>query len=172
MLDSVIKRKIESFEKQTGVDMGYLRAMQDGSPAVLRKFFMFMPFAQHGKQAPMELLGLVRVVAALAENCGPCVTINVNFALASGVDPEMLEAVVAGERARLGDEQRLTYDYAWAVCRLEEAAEDYRLALEERFGHAVCVELAAALASSRLFPILKRALGYAVPHGEEVAVAS
>lgn len=73
-----------------------------------------------------------------------------------------LRALVAGNRAALGYDERLAYDLARATLN-REPADQVREAVLKRLGRRGLVSLAYALMASQAFPTLKYALG----HGHE-----
>jgi hypothetical protein len=58
-------------------------------------------------------------------------------------------------------EQRDVYDYALAVAANEEMDPELLPRLEQRWGREVVAELAIGIVATRLYPTLKRALGFA-----------
>ena len=94
------------------------------------------------------------------EDCGPCLQIAVNQALAAGVRADVISAAIAGGTA-LTDDQKLYLDFGRAVAANVPEAEELRLRLADRLPPAAMVDLAIVIASARVFPTLKRGLGRA-----------
>ncbi|PWR19686.1 hypothetical protein [Zavarzinia compransoris] len=161
MLRWLYARLIDRSERRLGQSADWLRDILDSSPAGFRKFGLFMALAGHRAHAPAALWHLSRIAADQTEDCGPCVQIAVDAALAAGVDPGLLRAAVARRPEAMGDLESLTYRFAAAVAAGGDEAEELRQALEARLGRAAMADLAIAIATARVFPALKRGLGHA-----------
>ena len=157
---SIASRLIDSAEKKFGENMDYMRDIANASPTAFYKFALFMLFASHRKAAPVEAQYLAAIGALQHEDCGPCLQIAVNQALAQGVAPEILSAAIAGGHA-LDPDHRLYLDFGRAVSANAPEAEELRLKVAERLSAPAMVDLAIAIASARVFPTLKRGLGHA-----------
>jgi alkylhydroperoxidase/carboxymuconolactone decarboxylase family protein YurZ len=157
---SIPSRLIDWAEKKFGENMDYMRDIANASPAAFYKFALFMVFASHRKAAPVEAQSLAAIGALQHEDCGPCLQIAVNQALAQGVAPKILSAAIAGGDA-LDPEYRLYLEFGRAVSANAPEAEELRVKLAEKLSPAGMVDLAIAIASARVFPTLKRGLGHA-----------
>ena len=156
----ITARLIDGAERKFGQKLDYLRDMASASPAAFYKFAFFLAFAKHRKAAPLEASYLAAIGALLSEDCGPCLQIAVNQALAEGVNPTVISSAVAGG-ASLDADRKLYLDFGRAVSANVAEAEDLRLKLAEKLSPAAMVDLAIAIASARVFPALKRGLGHA-----------
>ena len=156
----ITSRQIDVAERKFGEKLGYLRDIASASPAAFYKFALFLAFARHRKAAPLDAYYLAAIGALQHEDCGPCLQIAVNQALADGVSPAMISAAVAGGAA-LDAERGLYLDFGRAVSANLPEAEELRLRLAEKLSPAAMVDLAIAIASARVFPALKRGLGHA-----------
>ena len=70
----------------------------------------------------------------------------------------ILQAVLAGDESRLDDAERLALRYGRAVASRDDARAVVAEA-RDWFGQEVLVELALAVATAQVFPILKRGAG-------------
>ena len=158
---AVTDRIIASQEAALGVPLDYLRSIAGTSTAAFAKFAAAAPLLGHRQHAPAGVWHLARLAATRVQDCGTCVQIVVNQARADGVPAATLRAALDGEAETLGDDERLALGYGEAVAtrRDEGAAVE---AVRERWGEPVLVELALAVATAQLFPVLKRGLGQAV----------
>ncbi len=156
----ITSRIIDAAERRFGEKLDYMRDIASASPSAFYKFALFMPFAKHRKAAPVEGYGLAAIGALKFEDCGPCMQIAVDQALAAGVRPEVLANAVAGG-AGLTAEQKLYLDFGRAVAANAPEAEELRQKLAQVLPPAAMVDLAIAIASARVFPALKRGLGRA-----------
>ena len=151
---------IDLTERKLGQSMDYLRFVSANSRAAIWKFFLFVPFSAHGRDRDKEVLTVARIAASLHEDCGACVQIAADDAVARGVDPELVRAALEADRARLSSLHSLVFRFADAVARAQPEAEDLRLQLARRLPERTMVDLALAIATARVFPSIKRALGY------------
>ncbi|MEM0963327.1 MAG: hypothetical protein AAGK21_12415 [Bacteroidota bacterium] len=157
-MNALLARSIARQEADLGVPLDYLRSIGDVSGAALLKFAAFAPLAQHRRETPADIWHLARLSATQVQDCGTCVQIVVNQALADGVAPTLLRDALADDPAALDDGQQLALRFGRAVASREEAREATD-AVRDWFGESVRVELALAVATAQVFPILKRGLG-------------
>ncbi len=156
----ITSRLIDSAEKNFGENMDYMRDIANASRGAFYKFALFLMFAKHRKAAPIDAYFLAAMGALQHEDCGPCLQIAVNGAVAAGVKPEILSAALAGG-ASLDADHRMYLDFGRAVSANAPEAEELRLKIAEKLPPAAMVDLAIAIASARVFPTLKRGLGHA-----------
>jgi hypothetical protein len=156
----ITTRLIDAAERKFGEKLDYLRDIASASPAAFYKFALFLAFAKHRKAAPLDAYYLASIGALQDEDCGPCLQIAVNQALAEGVDPSVISAALAGGDS-LDVDRRPYLDFGRAVSANLPEAEELRLKLAEKLSPAAMVDLAIAIAGARLFPALKRGLGHA-----------
>jgi alkylhydroperoxidase family enzyme len=161
MLGFVVRSKIRSSEKRLGVSMDYLRHMYEHAPDAFWKFSKMMPAAQHREKLPAAPYHVARLVATRHEDCGPCVQAVINLAKEDGVEPAILQAALAGKPEDLPESLQDVYRFAEAVVTASGDDEQYRERVRKVFGEEALVELALAIATCRVFPTLKRALGHA-----------
>jgi hypothetical protein len=77
------------------------------------------------------------------------------------VEPAILSAALAGKVEELPESLQDVYRFTEAVVTASGEDEEYRDRLRKVFGEEAVVELALAIATCRVFPTLKRALGFA-----------
>lgn len=154
LTDRVIARQ----ERALGVELDYLRSIADTSTAALAKFALAMPATQHRDAIPATLWHLARLAATRAQDCGTCVQIVVNAARADGVPAAALQGAL-DEDGKLTLDEQLVMRYGEAVAARADDVGEAVEAVRERFGEPGLVELALAVATVQLFPILKRGLG-------------
>ena len=156
----ITSRLIGAAERKFGEKLDYMRDIASASPAAFYKFALFLVFARHRKAAPLEAYYLASIGALQDEDCGPCLQIAVNQALAEGVSPSVISSAMAGG-ASLDANSKLFLDFGRAVSANVPEAEELRLKLAEKLSPAAMVDLAIAIATARVFPALKRGLGHA-----------
>ena len=161
MIRWLLHRKLDSEEKKLGESVDYLRHVLDVSPGAFFRFASVMPFSESRKKLPAAAWFVAQIAAAQREDCGPCLQITVNLAQRAGVDPALLEAALSGDTAALPDELAEVLEFSRAVASAEDDNGELREKLRERYGERGFIELSYAIASARIPPTVKRALGYA-----------
>ena len=159
MLKALLNRMIRRMEKQWRYDAGYMRFLTDASPWTSLKFGVVTGLVDR-RAAPAEALAAAGLVGTLAEDCGPCTQIGLDMAAAGGVPPAILRAILAGDRAGMGETAALAYDFAHAVLAHDLEADALREEIVKRWGEKAVVALALAITTARMYPTLKYGLGY------------
>lgn len=155
-MNPLLERAVARQEAELGVPLDYLRTLGETSPGMVLKMAAFAPLAGHRKATPPDLWHLARLAATRVQDCGTCVQVVVNQALADGVPTSTLRSALDG--GALEDGQRLALRFGRAVAA-QDGAREAGEAVRDQFGDDVRVELALAVATCQVFPILKRALG-------------
>jgi hypothetical protein len=152
---------IGAFERSLGEDASYMRDIAAVSGRALRRFVRLSMFSAYRRHAARELISMTRMGAVMAEDCGPCVRIVFKLARRDSTDVALLRAALAGGSALQGEPRR-AYFFGRAVALADiAAAGELGDAIEAVHGRKVRTELALAAAMTRVFPAVKRGLGYA-----------
>jgi alkylhydroperoxidase family enzyme len=154
--------RIAATEKKWGVSLEYCRFIVRVSLRATFKFAKFLAVDGYRRVLPAAPCAVVRIVAVRHEDCGTCVQIAVNQAREAGVPSEILRAVLARQPDTLPEELRDAYHFAEAVVTAGGELDMLRERIRLQYGDEGLIEMALAIASCRVFPITKRALGYAV----------
>jgi alkylhydroperoxidase family enzyme len=159
----VINALISRSERQLGAPLDYLRFIARTSFTAFVKFLSFMPLSSHRQSLPKPLWHAARIAATLEEDCGTCVQITVNQALQEGVSPALVQAVVKQQLAALPEDMQQIIRYAQAVTRRDDLfIAEMCPKLMAAYGEAALTDLALGIATARVYPSVKRALGMAV----------
>jgi alkylhydroperoxidase family enzyme len=161
MLRYVISKRLDSAERELGASVDYLRHILRVSVKSFFKFAKVLSMANCRRQLPMNAFHVGLLVATRDEDCGTCVQIGVNMAKKDGVPNEVLRAVVEKRPDDLPDDLADVYRFAEAVVTANGQDGPWRDRILERFGEQGLVDLAIGMAACRVFPITKRAMGYA-----------
>lgn len=161
MLRWLIRRKLDAEEKKLGVSIDYVRHVLEISPSAFFRFAAIMPFANSRKVLPKEAWFMAQIATLQHEDCGPCLQIGINQALENGVGRHLIRAVLDGELADLPAELVDVVEFSRSVATAAGDEGNLREVLRTRYGERGLIELAYAIASSRIPPTVKRALGYA-----------
>lgn len=161
MFKTLLKRQINAFEKHYDYDMGYAHRMLHASLGAFLRFALFSRVAQVRQGIPAAPWFAARIAAALFEDCGPCTQLVVRMAEEAGIDSGILRAIVAGEEASLDADTVLGLRFAQAVLTRSPDCAALHDDAVRRWGERGVVSLALIIANTRVYPTLKRALGYA-----------
>ena len=161
MLRWLLRRQLDAEERKIGESVDYLRHVVDVSPAAMLRFASILPFANSRKVLPKDAWFVAQIVALQAEDCGTCLQIGVNLARQADVDRGLLQAALDGAVDRMPAELADVYRFTKEVIEASYDEDDLRDAMRKRYGERGLIELAYAIASSRIPPTVKRALGYA-----------
>jgi alkylhydroperoxidase family enzyme len=161
MLRSLVLKQLDAEERKLGgVSVEYLRHVARNSIPAFLKFALFTPLSRHRSRLPADAYHVARLVAVRAEDCGSCVQIELNLARKSGVAAGVLRAVLDDRPEDLAPPLADVYRFARAVASQADDPE-LREHLRARHGEQGLIDLAFAVAAARVFPTVKRALGYA-----------
>lgn len=160
MLRWFFRRKLDAEEKKLGESMDYLRHIVDVSPTAFLRFACIMPFANSRKALPKEAWFSAQIVTLQHEDCGACLQIAVNLARQQGVSTNLIQVVLDRRYGDLADEIADVCAFTKSVVEGNDD-ETLRDKLRTRFGDLALIELSFAIASARIPPTVKRALGYA-----------
>ena len=155
------RRWLRAASKRYGYDTSYLDYMLKQSPAA---FFRFTPVAKaaaHREVVPVDASFAAKITGAMAEDCGPCVQLTVDMALAVGMAKDQIEAVLRRDPRAMNDATTLGFRFADAVVRRSADDDEFRDAVRAQWGQKGVIDLTLALQLGRMFPMVKAGLGYA-----------
>jgi alkylhydroperoxidase family enzyme len=161
MLRSLVRWKLASVERDLGESVDYLRFLLDTSFVGFVKFMKLLAVVDHRRKLPLDAHHVARIVAARDADCGPCVRIEIRLAKKAGVPTEILRAVVDRAPERLPERLADVYRFTESVVEARYDEAPLRERIRAAHGDAALAELALAIGAVRVFPTVKRALGYA-----------
>ena len=176
MIKWLMKRQLAAFEREFDYDMSYGRQILDASPGALFRFSLIGPFTSYRDGVPLAALYAAKIAGTMQEDCGPCTQLMVTMALKDGVAADVVRGIVARDPAAMTPDAALGFRFAQASLA-HEPAHELRDEVVKRWGKKALVSLAFGLASARIFPTLKYALGHGEAcmkvrvAGSEIAVA-
>ena len=157
----IARRILRKFSRRYGYNVSYLEMMLDESPAAFFKFAPVMRAAGHREAVPAEASFAVKIVGALAEDCGPCTQLVVNMALEAGMARDQIEAVLRRDPRAMNDATMLAFRFADALVRRSGDEDEFRDAVRAQWGQKGVIDLTLSLQLGRMFPMVKAGLGYA-----------
>ena len=161
MIRKLILKRLDKEERSLGGSLDYVRHILRTSLTAFVKFALFTPLSQHRRKLPPTPYRVARLVATQDEDCGTCVQIEANLARRDGVPAELIRAVLNNRAEELPPELADIHRFAKAVVEASGEEDELRERLRERYGEEGLVEMALGIAAARVFPVTKRALGYA-----------
>ncbi len=161
MLGWLVNKRLAAFEKDFDYDVEYMRDMYAASPRAFWKFSKILKISEHREDVPKDAWYAAKIAATLAEDCGPCTQLVVTMAERSGVKPETIRAIVSGNAAGMSEDAALGWQFAQSVLARDIPGSDQlREKIIDRWGRRALVSLALTIASSRVYPAVKYALGH------------
>lgn len=149
---------IDEFEKHYDYDCNYMRKMADANSEAFETFVNFLPMGKVGKSLEKEVLWTAKIAAMLTEDCGACVQLNIKMALESGLSSEFVKSIVQ-KPAELEDRLKLIYDFAQAIALNKDNHFSLQQEVAKFFTIKELTELTLAIASTKIYPTVKRGLG-------------
>ena len=160
LLKGLMRRQMKAFERDYRYDMSYLHELLDISPEATLKFARVMALSRYCEDAPPAAWYAAKLAGTLAEDCGPCTQLVADMAGRAGVSDADLRAILRGDAAAMSAEAALGYNFARAALAHAPEAEILRQEVIRRWGRKALASLALGLATARMFPTLKYALGH------------
>ena len=161
MLRSLIEWKLSSEEKRLGASLDYLRFILRVSIPAFLKFGKILPFANYRRSLPPDVYHIARIVATKSEDCGTCVKMELKSAKDAGISDGLIHAALNDDVQGLSENLKAVREFTKSVIEAKEPCDELRQRLVTEFGEQGLVELAFSIAACRVFPTVKRSLGYA-----------
>lgn len=149
MFRALMSQMIKAMEKATGVEAPYAYHLRDVAPARLWRFALIKTVEGRRQITPPAVYHAAGLASAMAEDCGPCVQIHVNFALKDGVAPEILRGLIARKFDAVPGEVATAFKFGEAVSA-GKVADEWRDDIRKRWGDKGVAELAFTVAVARL----------------------
>jgi hypothetical protein len=161
MLGWLVRRRIAAFERDFDYDMSYARDIYDASPRAFFRFSKILGISSYREDVPKDAWYAAKLATTLTEDCGPCTQLVVKMAERDGTNPATIRAVLLGDEAAMSPDAVLGFRFARAVLRRDIAESDrLRREILTRWGKKGLVSLALTIASARVYPSVKYALGH------------
>jgi len=161
MFKRLIAARLSAFERRYHYDMSYLRHVLKTRLRAFLTFASVTSLSTYRDKVPLDAWYAAKLAATLHEDCGPCTQLVMRMAEEAGVSHGTLRAILQHNFATLNSDAALGLSYAEAVLTNAAELDDLRDEVRKQWGERGLVSLAFGITSSRLFPTLKRALGYA-----------
>jgi len=128
-----LRRRIAEFERVNHYDMGYMRVMLDANPQAALALHRAGVLSRYRGPLSKSAHHGVKLVAALHEDCGPCLQLGVTMALAARMPREAIVSVLCREPTHDPDTD-LVVNFARAVLSKSAEESELRERVVARFG--------------------------------------
>ena len=160
MLKRLFNRMILDAEKKTGENADWMRDILRVSTKSFLVFGLFTPLSTHRQSLPLAMHHLARLAAVSEADCGPCFQTVVNYAVQDGIEDRLIRAAIEEDLSKMTDLEAIVYRFASAVAHKESDDDEARTVILNEWGEQGLIDLAYAVAGTRVFPTVKRAMGY------------
>jgi hypothetical protein len=160
MLKWLMRRGLAAFERQWNYDAGYLHEIIDASPRAAWMFSRAAAIGKYRKDVPADAWAAAAITAVRHEDCGPCTQLGVSMAEKSGVDAQVLRAVLSGDVEAMPPDVALAWRFTRATIDHDPSADWHREEIVRRWGKRAVISLAYAIVASRIYPTVKYAMGH------------
>lgn len=160
MMQWVMRRALDKFEREWKYDASYMREMIDVSPTAAWLFSRATKIGQFRRDVPLAAWSTAGITAVRHEDCGPCTQLAVQMAERAGVSPAVLRAVLTDNQTAMPPEVALVWRFTRATLTHDPAADSDREEIVKRWGRVALISLAFAITAGRIYPTVKYALGH------------
>jgi alkylhydroperoxidase/carboxymuconolactone decarboxylase family protein YurZ len=147
---------LEGFQNHYNYDTTYMKEMLKANPKAYETFENFLPMASFKDKAPVDVIFVAKLTSMKNEDCGKCLQLNVDMALEAGVDKEVVKEVVFNQGENLSTALKEIYDFTLAVSNNEQIPNTLYDKIHKKYSKEVLTEIALAIASTKIFPTVKR----------------
>ncbi|WP_259919394.1 hypothetical protein [Jannaschia sp. M317] len=160
MIRYLLNMGIRKFAKRYGYDASYMsHVVQTSSAAGVRLSLLPLYSQFRGPKEVRDVWAGAMLGSTLDGDCGPCVQLVIDMALEVQVSPDQLALCLQGDAAAAGD-VGLGFRFAQAAIDDSPDLENLRAEIETRFGPVAVTTASIAASSGRIYPVLKRGLGF------------
>ena len=149
---------LEGFQNHFNYDTTYMQTMLKENVNAYATFEAFLPMASFKEVTASDVIFVVKLTSMKNEDCGACLQLNVDMAVEAGVDKEIIKEVVFNEGKNLSKQLKEVYDFTLAVSNNENIDSKIYDKMNEQYSKAVMTEIALAIASTKVFPAIKKVL--------------
>lgn len=166
MRKTIARKMIQQFADRYDYNADYMSHMLEEAEDSLYRFNHLNDIASYRKVLPAEAHATGKMMGMLHEDCGPCTQLTIQMAEEAGVAADQLEAVVLHRTADMSEDVLLVFTFALALTRQTAGLADARDAVRAKWGEAGVIEATLATQAGRLYPMVKRGLGFDKAYGE------
>ena len=160
MIRALLKMGFKSFGARYKYDTSYMSYIADTSAWAGLRLSMLSFYSQfRGPKEAQNVWAGAMLGSTLDGDCGPCVQLIVDMALEAGVQADKITACLRGDATAAGD-VGLGFLFARAAIADAPELDSLRKEIEVRFGTLAVTAASFAASSGRIYPVLKRGIGF------------
>ena len=160
MRKTIARKMLKQFADHYDYDTGFMDHMLDVAAPALFRFNHLNDIASYHEVLPVEAHATTKLTGMLFEDCGPCSQLTVQMAEEGGMATDQLEAVIQRDTAAMSEEVRLAFVFAEALTEQRADLDEAREAIRAKWGDAGVIEATLGTQAGRLYPMVKRGMGY------------
>lgn len=153
-------KKLEGYRTVYNYDTSYMEEMLKESPDAYEIYDAFLPMAYFSKATSTEVIHLVRIVSMMNQDCGACSQLCIDFALEAGLSKEFVKEIVFNEGKALSPDLQLLFDFTKTISTNQTVDPLMYDKMNQIYTREMMMEIALAIASTRVFPAIKKTLNY------------
>lgn len=157
MIRWLLHKMTRQFEARYQYNGDYMHEIYDISSSAGIRLSM-LPMLSQYRGPNVDIWAGAALASTLDGDCGPCAQLVVDMALEASANPEHLSRCVQGNPAS-AEAVGLGFRFAQAAINDLPEANDLREEIIAGYGKEASLAAAFAAATSRAYPVLKRALG-------------
>lgn len=157
MIRWLLHKMTRQFEARYQYNGDYMHEVYDISTSAGIRLSL-LPMLSQYRGPNVDIWAGAALASTLDGDCGPCAQLIVDMALEAGANAEHLSRCVQGDPAS-AETVGLGFRFAQAAINDQTDANDLREEIIAGYGKEASVAAAFTAATSRAYPVLKRALG-------------
>lgn len=160
MIRAILKMGFRRFGARYDYDTTYMNHVADTSAAAGLRLSLLPLYSQfHGPNEARDVWAGAMLGSTQDGDCGPCLQLVVDMAIEAGVAADQIALCLDGQSNSAGD-VGLGFRFSQAAITDGLELDTLRDKIETRFGAAALTAVSFAASSGRIYPVLKRGLGY------------
>ena len=173
MIGFFLKRSIRRFAARYNYDAGHMEHVTNISTSAGLRLSALQAYSGYsGPKEARDVWAGAMLASTLEGDCGPCVQLVFDMAIEAQVPADQLILCLQGMADNAG-EVGLGFRFARAAIADTSELDDLRREIQDRYGASAVIAASFAASSGRVYPVLKRGLGFAhtcsnVTFGNEV----
>lgn len=160
MIKYLFSKTLKSMEKRYEYDVSYLHYILTNDFKAFVKLAWLQMMSNHRKQVPLAPYFAAKLRATIWQDCGPCTQLVVNMALAAGLAPEMVKAIVQKTINQLPEPVARVVHFTDSVLAQQPQADELRQQIRADWGESGLLSLAFCISTAGVYSQLKYSLGY------------
>ena len=158
MIRALLHMMLRRFESDFNYDAAYMHEVTDIWPGGGLRYIGLSIFSQT-RGPDVSVWAGAMLASTLDGDCGPCTQLIADMALKSGVPVDQIAACLRRDFDNAGA-VGLGFRFAEAVINDTSQIDDLRDVIRRNHGPRALIAASYASASGRVYPVLKRGLGY------------